>query len=148
MTFEATIGVTAAGLIGLGALAYGLYQRSRLRRCQAWPQAVATVRKTAVIHDSGPDSNGYFVSVLYDYTVDGARYEGSRVGFRDRAYIRKQSAQALADRFPPNTTVPAFYDPEKPAEAVLVREYPDSVLLVVCGIGLLILAGVILVAER
>jgi len=41
-------------------------------------------------------------------------------------------------------SVPVFYDPEKPSEAVLVREYPDSILLMVCGAGLLTLTAVIL----
>jgi hypothetical protein len=147
MTFQTTLAVISCILVGLAALLYGLYQRNKLQSCKTWPQAIATIRKAEVLRDTGPDSSGYLVSVLYDYSVNGASHQGSRVGFRQRAYIRKKSAQAVVDRYPPNTTVPVFYDPEKPSEGVLVREYPDNVLLIVCGIGLLFLAVIILFAH-
>jgi hypothetical protein len=148
MTFEATMAVIACTVIGLAALAGGVYQRTKLRSRETWPQVMGTIRKAEVIRDTGPDSSGYFVSVLYDYSVDGAPHQGSKIGLRQRAYIRKTTAQAVVDRYPPNTTVPVFFNPEKPSEAVLVREYPDNVLLMVCGIGLLTLVIVILVARH
>jgi hypothetical protein len=109
---------------------------------------MGTIRKAEVIQDTGPDSSGFFVSVLYDYSVDGAAHQGSKVGFRQRAYLRKKKAQEVVDRYQTNTAVAVFYDPEKPAEAVLVREYPDNVLLIVCGAGLLILVVVILLFQH
>jgi hypothetical protein len=148
MTFQAIIAVISCTVIGIGALLGGLYQRNRLRRGESWPQVIGTIRKAEVIRDTGPDSSGYFVSVLYDYSVNDAHYQGSKVGFRKRAYLRKKSAQMVVDRYAPNTTAPVFYDPEKLSEAVLVREYPDSFLLIVCGIGLLTLVAVILFASR
>jgi hypothetical protein len=147
MTFDSTLALISSTLIGLGALLAGLYQRNKLRTAQSWKQATGAIRKAEVIRDTGPDSSGYFVSVLYDYSVDGMPHQGRRVGFRSRAYIRKKSAQAVADRYPADASVAVFYDPEKPSDSVLVREYPDNVVLIVGGIGLLILAFVILVAH-
>ncbi len=145
MTFEATLAVIASTLIGLATLLGGLYQRSRLRKGESWPQVAGTIKKAEVIHDDGPDSNGYFVSILYDYSVGGEVHQGSKIGYHQRAYLRKKGAQEVADRYAPGTTVPVFYNPEKPSDAVLVREYPDSVTLIVCGAGLLGLSAVILV---
>lgn len=147
MSFEATIAIVSCILVGFSALLYGVYQRNKLQSCKNWPQVIATISKAEVLRDTGADSSGYLVSVLYDYSVHGESYQGSRVGFRQRAYIRKKNAQAVVDRYPPNTTVPVFYDPEKPSEGVLVREYPDNILLMVCGSGLLILVFIILIAH-
>ena len=77
-----------------------------------------------MIRDSGPDSSGYFVSVLFDYSINGTSHQGSRVGFCNRAYIRKKTAQAVVDRYPPGAAVAVFYDLAKPSESVLVCEYP------------------------
>ena len=148
MTFETTIAVLSSTLVGAGALFYGLYQRNKLRRCEAWPQVMGTIRKAEIVRDTGPDSSGFLVSVLYDYSVNGEPHQGDKVGFRHRSYVRKKSAEAVVARYPPNRSVPVFYDPEKPADAVLVREYPDSILLIVIGIGLLVLVVVILLAQK
>jgi hypothetical protein len=147
MTFQSTIAVVACILIGLALLLAGLYQRKKLESCANWPQVMGTIRKAEVFRDPGPDSNGYFVRVLYDYSVDGAPYEGKKVGFADRAYVRKKSAEDVAERYTLNSSVPVYFNPEKPSEAVLTREYPDNKLLFVCGAGLLALAVIILAAH-
>jgi hypothetical protein len=148
MTFEATIAAISGTLVGLATLAGGLYQRIKVRSVGNWPQVVGTIKKAEVIRDDGSDSSGYFVSILYEYFVDGVSYQGTRVGFRQRAYVRKKNADAVVDRYRPNTTTSVFYNPEKPPEAVLVREYPDNVLLIVSGVGFLILTIVILLYGR
>jgi len=85
------------------------------------------LRNAEVIRDTGLDSSGYFVSAVYDYSVDGESHRGSRAGFRQRFYIRKNSAQAIVDRYLPDVSAAVFYDPKKPSEAVLLRKYPDSI---------------------
>ena len=148
MTFETILGVICCTLVGAVTLLCAIYQRTKLRSRETWPQVIGTIRKADVVQDTGPHSSGFFVSVRHDYSVNGAPHQGSKVGFRRRAYLLKNSAQEVVDRYRPNITVPVFYDPETPSEAVLVREYPDNVLLIVCGAGLLILVIVILLARH
>ena len=91
------------------------------------------------------DSSGYAVSVSYDYVADGRRYTGTRVGFSRRQYARKKRAQAEAEKYPLNSSVAVYFDPEKPTDAVLTREYPDSMVMIVGGAGLMGLAAVLFV---
>ncbi len=148
MSFESAIGTASCALIGAGLLAYGFYQRSKVRASQSWPQVMGTITKAEILLDRGPDSSGYSIVVLYDYTVDGVRHTGKRIGFSQRSTSRKKRAQERLDRYPVNSTVPVFFDPANPTDAVLVREYPDATLLTVLGSGLLVLAAVILVFGR
>lgn len=126
MIFETILGVICCTLVGAVTLLCAIYQRTKLRSCEAWPRVIGTIRKDEVVQDTGPDSSGFFVSVRYDYSVNEAPHQGSKVGFRRRAYLLKNSAKEVVDRYQPNITVPVFYDPETPCEAVLVREYPTT----------------------
>jgi hypothetical protein len=98
--------------------------------------------------DDQQDSNSYVLLVEYEYLVDGARFLGKRIGFSKRTYLRKKRAQAELERYPVSTSVPVYFDPSKPADAVLVREYPDVMILIVSGICLLALVLVILLFGR
>ncbi len=148
MTFETTAAVIACTFIGLALLLYSVYKRNQVRDCRNWPQTIGTITKAEVIADTGPDSNGYFVSVFYDYLVNGASHQGNRLELSRRAYVRKKSAESVVERYRTNTSIPVFYNPEKPSDAVLVRESPNTLLPMVCGIGLLTLVLVILLFGR
>jgi hypothetical protein len=137
----------ASALIGIAMLLGAVYKRNRLRLSMDWTQGSGIIRKVEVIRDPGPDSNGYFVNVAYDYSVGGANYQGKNIGLSRRAFVRKKSAQAVADRYPVNSPVAVFYDPEKPSDCILVREAPDTIVMTVSGIGLLGLAIVILLYQ-
>ena len=137
MSFEFVMGMAAGSLIGGAFLVFGFYQRSRVRASQSWPQTMATITKAEIVEEKDRDSRGYVVNVLYGYTVDGVSYTGQRIGFGKRQYIRKKRAQAELQRYPVNSSVLVYFDPRKPADAVLVREYPDNLILVMGGIILL-----------
>jgi hypothetical protein len=134
----------SCALIGGVLLAVGLYQRSRLQASQSWQQAMGTITKAEIEIVRDADSSGYQVSVLYDYVVDGVHYAGKRIRFSDRSYVRKKRAQAELDRYPVNSSVLVYFDPAKPSDAVLSREYPDRIMLMISGMCLLVLAAVIL----
>ncbi len=142
MSFEKTVGMASTALIGCGLLTYGLYQKRRLQVSQGWPQVTGTITKADLVADTEPDAGGYFLSVAYEYVVNGVLCTGSKIGFRRRSYIRKKRAQTELDRYRVNSGVPVYYDPENPADAVLVRESPDCIFLIVSGIALLALAVV------
>jgi hypothetical protein len=145
LSFEPTIAIGACTLVGAGLLIYGLYQRGRLRASQSWPQVPGTVIKSGVVDERGADSTGYTLFVHYDYDVNGVHYTGTRTGFGRRSYIRQKRARAEADRYPVSSQVTVWFDPAKPENAVLTRESPDSILMIVLGSGLLALVLVILI---
>ena len=59
-----------------------------------------------------------FLEVRYDYTVDGRRYESSRV-FLQNSYRFRANAEAVAARFPVGSHPAVHYDPDDPGIAVL-----------------------------
>jgi hypothetical protein len=145
MSFEKTIGMAGGAVVGCGLLAAGLYQKRQLRASQDWLQVTGTITKADLLRDTGADSNGYCVSVLYDYTVNGIAHAGNRIAFRKRWYVRKKRALAELERYLVNSSVPVYYDPEKPANAVLARESQDVPILIVSGVALLgiVVAGLL-----
>lgn len=140
MPFEKTIAMVSSASIGSGLVSYGLYQKRKVRESQGWPQTTGTVTKAALVHDTGPDSSGYSITVSYEYLVGGVRLVGNRIGFRQRWYLRKVRAETQLARYPVSSEVQVFYDPAKAGDAVLARESADGVLLIVSGIVLLAIA--------
>ncbi len=145
MPFEKTMGMAAAALVGTGLLIYGLYQRNRLRASQSWRQASGTITKADLAVHQDSESSSYSVALLYEYMVDGVRYTGKRIGFGGRQYVRKKRALQELERYPVNSSVAVYFDPEKPADAVLARESPDSLIMIAGGVLLLgiVVAGLL-----
>lgn len=141
VSFEMTIAMTACTLIGVAFLATGIYQRRKVRMSQDWPQTVGSVTDARVLDEPSQDGTNYFVQLQYAYTANGAAYTGKRIGFSRRLYSRKKRALKELERYPLNASVTVYFNPEKPEDAVLVRNYPESVVLL--GGGILFLALVV-----
>lgn len=57
---------------------------------------------------------------VYEYAVDGVRYQSDRIGFDDMAFSNSRLiAERDADRFSPGNHVDVYYDPDAPSSAVL-----------------------------
>jgi hypothetical protein len=126
-------------------ICYSIYQRNRLRASQSWVPATATILKAELLTSAASDSTEYRILLAYEYESNGVRYTGKRIGFGPRGYARKKRAEAELQLYPVGGTVTAYFDPENPGEAVLVREAPSNVLYLVMGIGLLSLSAAIVV---
>jgi hypothetical protein len=144
MAFESMAAMFSSALIGLIMLISGMYRRSRISASQSWQQVEGTIVHSGVERDPGHDSRGYRVLVSYEYAVNGVQYTGSRVGFDQRFYLRKKSAEAVAGKYPVTSRVPVYFDPAKPDDVVLARNYPDSIFLCIGGIVMLLLAVLVL----
>ena len=145
VSFETEIAAPCTGLVGVGFLARAFYEWNRMSATADWRRTIATVMAASVV--SQTDSEGgksYSISVRYEFAVDGARHTGIRIGFSARSYVRKKGAEAELAHYPANSTLPVWFDPRKPAEAVLIRKYPYTPLyfgmgIVLAGLALLIL---------
>ena len=136
-----TIGLVMSTLTGTGLLLVGLYQRRKIWVSQDWPQTVGTITKARVEKEESigeyGNSTSYSPRVEYDYVVNGVRLTGKKIGFGRHAYMRARRAEADLSRYPLNSTVTVFFDPEKPSDAVLVKEAPSSMMLIIGGILIL-----------
>jgi hypothetical protein len=89
--------------------------------------------------------DGYEVRVVYEYSVNGVGYSGSRIQFGSAtSYLRKGRAEAAVSRYPVNCPVTVYYDPENPAAAVLDRTSPSGMEYIVIGIVCLVMMVVVI----
>ena len=140
MPFESGIALIASGLIGSGFLARSLYLCAKVQTSQDWPHGLGKILAANLQTSSSGDGTTYAVEVQYEYCVNGVRYIGERIGFTPQTYIRFRRARQELDRYPVNSSVPVYYDPEKPADAVLQRQAPNTLLAVAAGIIFLAIA--------
>jgi Protein of unknown function (DUF3592) len=118
-------------LLGVGLILLGLHQRRKVRASFSWPYVLGTVVHTSIAQsESGNSEDGYSTSfspvVHYQYFVPNAWYTGTRIGFSSRSYDRPHKAQAELARYPMNSQVYVFFNPQKPTDSVLAREAPGS----------------------
>jgi hypothetical protein len=114
-----------AVLIGFGVIAFAigavLYvaqfrQGLRADASKKWPTAPGTVISSAL--EQSPDNKRrYRAAVQYRYRV-GKDYQSSRVFWGGNEGRKRHMASVVAS-YPAGATVPVYYDPQNPAEAVI-----------------------------
>lgn len=125
-----------AGLVALFFVVRALRARMKVGAAAGWPSVPGTVLVSTVqlrVGAAGPEggrSRAYHPVVVYAYTVGGRPYQGQRIFFGDSLGTGWPGpAQRTAARFPVGATVPVYYDPANPAQAVLERRAPANWLL-------------------
>jgi len=133
-------------LIGVAAVAYYFYARRKASKTYSWPATEGRIEisRVTVSEDWDPDTNtrtiSYAPEVRYSYKVNGKDYLGSRIWFGGApGGSNRRKVEAIVARYPLGSRVTVYYNPEKPAEAVLVRGNPPggALLLVVGGVFVL-----------
>lgn len=125
--------------IGPGMIFVGLRLRSKARASQSWLQVMGRVAKAALMKDG--DGMAVEAAVEYDYSVNGVSYRGKRLRFGGW-YRRLPFIQADLERYRPGFEVAVFYDPNKPSDAVLLREAKGTLLWILVGILMTVVAAV------
>jgi len=121
----------------------------RSRRSADWPSAQGRIVRSQMrttrrkVAGSATEA-GNVPAVEYVYTVDGVEYRGHRIGIGDIPPDSPQ-AEATLERYPVGRTGPIFYNPDKPAEAVLERDAPAKPAVVYGVAALAMLAGLAVV---
>ena len=130
--------------IGITLMAYTIYQRRKIRASEDWQAATGTITDAKVAVSQSSDGTTYSLAVSYEYVVNGSVYTGSRIEFGyARAYMTKKSAEAQLTRYPVQSSVVVYFNPEKPREAVLIRKATYTVLYFFLGLALLALGLII-----
>ena len=140
-------------LIGAGLLLLGFFQFRKVRASQAWPSVTGRIvaAKVDVTESRGDentaDSTSYTPTVRYEYQVGGQMLQGDRIAFVGRAYADLRSAEKALAAYPLGGAVTVYFDPAKPAKAVLERAAAGGRLLIALGLGVLLLGLVALVKK-
>ena len=134
------------GLAGLACAAVALLcaigigsELSGWVRSLGWASTSAQIEQND-LRRTGPKSGPWTLVVRYHYWVDDTRYEGTRVGWNDSAWVgqawRKERFNDLVDARNRGRPVLVWYDPKDPAAAVLDRRLRWGLLLVLLPAGL------------
>lgn len=116
-----------------------LRSRRQVSAAQDWPtvngKVIYATVETRHSHSShGGTTTSYYPKVTYEYTVNGQRYQNSRISFglevglgNYNAVLRKVAT------YPINSTVQIYYDPNDPSQTVLEKNSPSSKIFLFVG---------------
>jgi hypothetical protein len=131
------------GLLGLILL---LVYRSRLnvdKKIKSWPSVPGTITSSRVSkkevsvesHGSTSLQTQYEPHVKYSYTVTGTLYHGERIGNGILVSSLSGPSKRIVKRFTAGATVPVYYDPEDPSQAVLEKTRLSDEIGFLVGVG-------------
>lgn len=133
----------ASILVGLAMIGIILHQHFKHASSERWPTTDGTVvEASAERHRSGTDRTYYTANVRYIYTVEGERYEGSRIQFREQQFRSRAQAEAYAEAWARTSPLAVRYDPEEPARSVVVPDdgspFITAVLILAALLGMVL----------
>ena len=126
---------------GAAMAAIWLYLRKKAKATGQWPSTRGRVVASDIYRRADTESatGGDDVRVAYDYAVGGATLHGNRISLSGSG---SGTTKAIFARYQPGTEVDVFYDPNKPASAVLERKLPGNVLVLLIVGTCFFIAGV------
>lgn len=95
-----------------------------------WPSVYGRVEEATVVRDDASGGSGpgerFVPAVVYTYEVAGTRYEAHRVTPFRWVYWSRDRAGSFLDNagIYRGARIPVYFDPQEPADAVLVRSLP------------------------
>jgi hypothetical protein len=122
--------ITAFGILfglTLGALAawFVFRDQRRARAALSWPATTGRVVESRVEPKSLPGDRPtirFAPRIAYEYAVHDRAYRSERIAFAEAFWsLAPQGAAAKVARYPVGAEVTVYYDPRRPAEAVLER---------------------------
>lgn len=137
-----SLGLMILGCVWTGGFGLVHYQvAAKAKAAQSWPVAVGRVLTSEVVVEERDDSmqsgtTWYNPVVTYTYSVTGRELEGRRLRFGNPRMARRKKAEAAVAAYPPGSSTPVRYNPDKPEEAVLETEKPNPVYLALALFGL------------
>ena len=119
------INQTSALLIGLALFLIGVVYVIRAVRSARWPSVEGRILQ-------GGNESGDRTTVVYEYEVNGKRFEGRRIFSAPPAPADRLDFQ----KYETGARVRVFYSEQRPGSAYLERS-PLPPALLLCGIGIL-----------
>ena len=117
--------ITLAG--GILLILLSAKSKKKAGASQQWPNvpgmiSVSELRQSTNTDDDGHISYAYYPHVEYSYSILGQSYTSKQIAFGGvRGFNNPNQAQTALVKYPVNTPVQVFYNPQNPSEAVLER---------------------------
>jgi len=135
-------GLFALLLGGLGVYLIIDAQRSRRKalQSQSWPVTKGVITQTDIRAQEHDETIRYVPIVRYMYEVDGTSFEGRQITIGSGVEFNShQKATEYLAKYPVETAVSVYYNPEKPSEAVLQQVAQKTSVGLVIGIVLVVI---------
>lgn len=121
---------------GILCLLVWMGMRGEAAESEHWPTTAGVITRMNVSEHTDRDgSRTKHLDVRYKYAVNGREFEGDRVGVGT-----SYDTDAVAQAYPVGKQVLVFYNPEKPADAVLQTGASGTTIWALGGFGLLFLS--------
>lgn len=111
------------------------------KKIRNWPSVPGKITSSRIEERLSARRNGasgrskrYMPVVKYSFTVTGTVYHGERIGNGIYVGITRGAPERVMKRFPAGATVPVYYDPAAPSEAVLEKTMPFNAIRLCFGI--------------
>lgn len=109
----------AFSALGIGLIIFGLFTLREASRSRGWATVEGRVVSANVNVFTGKSGTTWRPIVIYSYSVGGIRFMSSRIAFHPVAAADRAGAAKVAAQYPAGRTIPVFYDPRDPEQAVL-----------------------------
>jgi hypothetical protein len=135
---------------GIGLVLYSQSSKKKAGASLQWPATpgtitVSDVRRSSSTDDDGHTTFSYYPHVEYTYSVGGQALTSKQVAFGGtQGFSDPNKASTLLAKYPVNTSVRVFYNPQKPSEAVLEqRAGSGAKAALIIGIILIVISVMI-----
>ena len=113
-------------IIGFVLLFIYFRNLAQVRASQTWSTAQGTViqswvRKSNSTDSDGSTSSSYHPEIHYLYQIKGDEHQGNKIAFGPRVGGSRSRAKKIVEKYPTGANVTVYYQPDKPANAVLER---------------------------
>ncbi len=110
-------------LIGLAIMASGWMTFHKSNQAANWLTTIGTITTSEVIRSTGGKLS-FSAHVVYQYSAQGGNHVSTRVSIAELMGIidtGQNQAMAKVKKYPINSTVTVYYDPQNPQRAVLEK---------------------------
>jgi hypothetical protein len=135
--------VLVVAVIGIGIFLVGFFQMKKSRAAASWPSAPGTIRKAELGRDQAVDHEATATLTLcieYNFQASGHEHVGTRIRFDETLYHSTKEAQKALSQYPVGGPVTVYFDPNNPAECVLMKRNPSGTMFLVVGAIMVIVA--------
>ncbi len=137
---------TAAG--ALTFFQWGLPPLKYARKSIDWPSVSGTVTKSDIVTRIKDGKTTYIPEVIYTYSVNNTTYTSAKIIVGNPHYDSNIGpVRQTIQKYPVGETVQAYYDPEIPASATLIRGIQNSDYVLAGITGLFMVIGLFLLVD-
>ena len=133
-------------LVGVLLCVVWFMLRKKAQASLQWPSSRGRVISSDI--NRRQDNDGDWTEearVVYEYMVGGTSLQGNRIAFGGSG---AGGARKSVERYPAGATVDVYYDPAKPASAVLERSAGGAMFVLPLVGGVFAIIGVVLLVVR